>query len=122
MTIQECYAAMGGNYDEVVARLRAEDRIAKFLVRILDDKNMELLANSVEARDLKEAFRAAHTMKGICLNLSLTKLGNAASDMTEVLRMREEYGDDIREHLNIVQAIYEENMKYIRAFKEEHLA
>lgn len=122
MTIRECYVAMGGNYDEVVSRLRAEDRIAKFLVRILDDKNMELLVSSVEARDLKEAFRAAHTMKGICLNLSLTKLGNAVSDMTEILRMREEYGEDIQAQLDIVKAIYDETMGYISAYKAEHLA
>jgi len=31
MTIQECYAAIGGDYNDVASRLRTDERIAKFL-------------------------------------------------------------------------------------------
>jgi len=34
MTIQECYAAIGGDYNDVASRLRTDERIAKFLFRI----------------------------------------------------------------------------------------
>ena len=33
-----------------------------------------------------QAFRAAHTIKGICLNLGFDKLYQASSDITEQLR------------------------------------
>ena len=121
MTIQECYEAIGGNYNDVVSRLRTEDRIARFLVRILDDKNMELLENSIESRNLQDEFRAAQTMKGVCLNLSLVRLGDAVSDITEALRGREEYGEDIEPLLNKVKEEYDNTMKGIAAFKEENM-
>lgn len=36
--------------------------------------------------DLREAFRHAHTLKGVAQNLSLTSLAEAASVLTEALR------------------------------------
>lgn len=39
-------------------------------------------AGSVE----KEAFRAAHTLKGVCQNLGFTNLYQPTYDLTEVLR------------------------------------
>ena len=37
----------------------------------------------------EKAFRAAHTLKGICLNLGLKNLYTVSSDLTEKLRGRE---------------------------------
>lgn len=117
MNIQECYAAMGGDYNDVVSRLRTDERIARFLLRILDDKNMEALCHNLEERNLPEAFRAAHTLKGICMNLSLTKLNTSVSDMTELLRGRTEYGVDIEPLLLEVKKDYELTMDCIRALE-----
>jgi len=35
---------------------------------------------------VKEAFRAAHTLKGVCQNLGFTNLYQPTCDLTEVLR------------------------------------
>ena len=35
---------------------------------------------------VKEAFRAAHTLKGVCQNLGFTNLYQPTYDLTEVLR------------------------------------
>ena len=35
---------------------------------------------------MKEAFRAAHTLKGVCQNLGFTNLYQPTYDLTEVLR------------------------------------
>ena len=43
MTIRECYDAMGGNYADVEGRLRTEERIKKFVLRVLNDSSYELL-------------------------------------------------------------------------------
>ena len=95
MTVQECYAQMGGDYDDVTSRLRTDERIKKFLLKVADDKSFELLCSSLETRNIEEAFRAAHTLKGVCKNLSIDNLAYSASNLTEALRGRQDYGDDI---------------------------
>lgn len=119
MTVRECYEAIGADYDDVFSRLRKDDRIRKFLLKILDDKSYELLLSSVETRDLAEAFRAAHTLKGICQNLSLTRLYHSSSFLSDVLRDRQEYGEDIAEALEPVKEDYAHMMEYIRKLAEE---
>ena len=86
MTLQECYAALGGDYDEVIGRLRSERMVQKFVLRFLDDKSYELLCGAMESGNYEEAFRAAHTIKGVCQNLSFTDLGKSSSELCESLR------------------------------------
>lgn len=86
MTLQECYAAMEGNYDEVVSRLRKDTIIQKFVVKFLDDKSFGELKEAVEAGDAEAAFRAAHTLKGVTQNLSLAKLFSYTNQLTDLLR------------------------------------
>ena len=86
MTLRECYAALGGDYDDALGRLRSEKLVNKFVLRFLDDKSYDLLCSSMEAKDCGEAFRAAHTIKGICSNLAFTALGRSSSELCEALR------------------------------------
>ena len=94
MTVKECYDAMGGNYDEVLSRLRDDTRIAKFLGKILADPSYELLVTSIANNNAEDAFRAAHTIKGICLNLAVTKLYGSSNALTEALRGKSEITDE----------------------------
>ena len=71
MTVKECYEIIGANYEEVESRLRTEERIKKFLLKVLNDKSYDLLCDSIKQKNMEEAFRAAHTLKGISQNLSL---------------------------------------------------
>ena len=114
MTVKECYSAMGADYDDVMARLRKDERVQKFLLKVLDDKSYDLLLSSVEEKNIAEAFRAAHTLKGVCQNLSLTKLYKSASVLSDVLRDREDYGEDIEPALEQVKQDYNEMIGYIR--------
>jgi len=86
MTLEECYAAMGGNYANAIGRLRSERMVQKFVLKFPNDESYDLLCRSWESKDYQEAFRAAHTIKGICQNLSITRLGDAAARLTEALR------------------------------------
>ena len=86
MTLKECYDAMGANYEEVLGRLRSEKLIQKFALKFLDDPSYDLLVTSMEAEDYAEAFRGAHTIKGVCSNLGFTKLLASSSALTEALR------------------------------------
>ena len=86
MTLTELYDKIGGNLTEVIARFGNEARINRFLPMFLKDPSYTDLEKSIEAKDWKTAFRAAHTLKGVAANMSFTKLYDAASDLTEALR------------------------------------
>lgn len=86
MTLQECYMALGGDYEDVSARLRSDRLVQKFILKFLEDGSFDLLCRSLEEKNYEEAFRAAHTIKGICQNLSFTALLASSSSLTEALR------------------------------------
>lgn len=86
MTLQECYAAMGGNYTEVCVRLHSDRLVKKFVLKFLDDKSYEFLSSSMAEKNYEEAFRAAHTIKGVCQNLGFTRLLDSSSQLSDALR------------------------------------
>ena len=86
MTVQECYEAMGGSYDEVLSRFRKEERIQKFLGKFLADPSYETLRKTLAEDNRAEAFRAAHTLKGVAQNLGLVRIYTSSSAIAEILR------------------------------------
>ena len=66
MTIQECYKKMGADYQEVLGRLYNEAMICKFVRMFLQDDSFQILEEALRRGDVKEAFRGAHTLKGVC--------------------------------------------------------
>lgn len=85
MTIKECYEQLGQNYEEVLDRLGSEVILKKFVIKFLDDPSFQMLEDGLKEKNADQAFRAAHTIKGICLNLGFDKLYQASSDLTEQL-------------------------------------
>ena len=86
MNIRECYDTIGADFEDVLSRLGSESLIQRFALKFIDDGSYNELT---EALAEKNAFRAAHTLKGICLNLGLKNLYTVSSDLTEKLRGRE---------------------------------
>ena len=109
MTVKECYEVMKGDYDDVLSRLRTDERIKKFLIKVLSDPSFSQLCTAME-----EAFRAAHTLKGVCKNMSITNLAYSASNLTEALRGRQTYGDDLEPLLKKVKKDYALTMACIQ--------
>ena len=114
MTVQECYEAFGGDYQEVFSRLRTEERITKFLSRVLSDGSYQLLLDSVASGNGDEAFRAAHTLKGLCMNLSITRFAQSASTLTETLRDNRVIDDSLNPLLDKVKEDYELTISCIK--------
>lgn len=86
MTLEECYAKMGANYQDVLKRFYKPETIKRFVKMFLQDDSFQLLTDAMAAQDIKEAFRAAHTLKGVCLNLGFDNLSPSAVALTEILR------------------------------------
>jgi HPt (histidine-containing phosphotransfer) domain-containing protein len=106
MTAKECYDAMGGDYSEILGRMGNDERIIKFLGKFLNDPSYEQLCRAMEVKNIPDAFRAAHTMKGVCKNLSITNLANSSSILADLLRDRDTYGEDIEPALANVRQDY----------------
>lgn len=119
MTIKECYDLMGGDYEDVLNRLMTDKMIEKFLPKVINDKSYSLLCSALEEKDVKEAFREAHTLKGVCQNMSLKKLADSVSVLTEQLRDREEFGEDILPNFDRVKEDYAHTCECINKFLEE---
>ena len=81
-----CYTKFGGDFDEVLGRLRREQTVQKFVYKFLDDKSFHLFEASMRDKNYEEALRAVHTLKGVCQNLSFTRLFKSSSLVTKALK------------------------------------
>lgn len=86
MTVSECYKKMKSNYNDVLARLVTDERIAKYILKLLDSNDYNNLKSSLEEKDYSTAFRYVHNLKGISLNLSLTPLFETSNVLCEAIR------------------------------------
>ena len=86
MTLEQCYAQMGADYAAVLKRFYNPDMICRFVKRFPSDPSFGQLKAAMAAGDVKEAFRAAHTLKGVSLNLGFDNLSPSAVALTEILR------------------------------------
>lgn len=86
MTVKECYEMMGESYDEVLARLMSDERVAKYLRKFADANDLEKLETTLQEKDWETAFRNAHNLKGLSLNLGFGKLRQSSDVLCEALR------------------------------------
>ena len=117
MTLRQCYALLDGDYEGVLGRMRKESLVEKFVLKFLNDPSMDALRQGIAAKDRETAFRAAHTIKGVCMNLAITKLFESSNKLTETLRGRSEYGEDIEPLLAQVKEDYALTLDCIRALQ-----
>lgn len=113
MTLKECYSAIGGDYDSVIKRLMTEALVKKFMLKFLDDPSYTALIDSLDAKNYDEAFRAAHTIKGICQNLDFTKLFNSVAPLTEELR-----GGNAPSSPDLIKQVTKDYQTTVSAIKE----
>lgn len=113
MNINECYQAMGADYEEVFGRLRSERLITKFVLKFPGDPSFSQLQSTLEKKNVEEAFRAAHTLKGVAQNLGFTPLYEATATLTEVLRAGNLPEDD-----NMMNAVAKEYERTVAAIEQ----
>ena len=122
MTVQELYDSIGGNYDSAKKILQMDKLIGKFILKLLDDKSCDKLVAAAGAGDAAGIFEGAHAMKGVCANLGLNSLSEAASVIAEGFRPGSGQGMDqgeLDQRLADLKAQYDSTIAGIRKFADE---
>lgn len=86
MNVREFYETIGSSYEEVFERLMKDDRIVKYLRKFALEDEYVRIEKYLDANDAQEAFRCVHSVKGMCLNLGLSKLCTSSAVLCDELR------------------------------------
>lgn len=86
MTLDDL-AAYGADVQDGMARCMNDEGFYLRLVGMVkDERGFDTLEDAIAAGDLKAAFEAAHSLKGVLGNLALTPLLEPVKEITELLR------------------------------------
>lgn len=86
MTLDDLIA-YGANVDEGLARcMNNEEFYLRLVGTVQSETGFDTLKQAIDAGQLQEAFEAAHALKGLLGNLSLTPLYEPVVEITELLR------------------------------------
>lgn len=113
MNVKEFYDVIGGDYENVTARFPSEGFVKKFLIKFLSDPAFELLRSSVADNNISEAFRASHTLKGLCLTFGFTRLYEVNDVILEALRPQKET-EGLDEMFKKVEEVYDQTISLIK--------
>ncbi len=84
---KERWSRNGIDVESALERFMGNEALyERFLRGFAEDKTYDALAEAIKAGDAKKAFLEAHTLKGVCANLSLIELLNPVNAVTEALR------------------------------------
>ena len=86
LTLSDFYEKVGGDIMNVLERLEDIETVEMFVLGFPSDPSYSMLLNSLQVNDLKGAFRAAHTLKGISYTLGFQSLGDCAAKLCDKLR------------------------------------
>ncbi len=111
MSLSEFYKKVGGDYKDVFERLGDDETIGYFAIKFLSDTSYALIKQSLKEKNFKNAFRAAHTLKGVSQNLGFGHLVISSSALTEALRKETQPAQELikqldTDYLIVTDAIY----------------
>lgn len=124
MTVEELYGSIGANYEDAIERLVSEKFITKYIIKFIDDDSYSNLITAwKENKSEDELFRAAHTLKGVCLNFALDALFTPTNIITDYYRPTgSKKVDNIEEVFKELEETYTEMIEKIKAFAAERSA
>ncbi len=86
-TTREILVSGGVNVDELLERcMNNEALVGRLLKKFSDDATYGRLVEAFAAHDINKALEAAHTLKGLCGNLSLVRLADLFARQVTLLR------------------------------------
>lgn len=111
---------MGMDVNTTVNRFMGNESLyLKFLYKFQNDQSVASIGQHIAEQNAEEAFKSAHTLKGVAANLGLDPIARYASDLTELLRGKSQFSEVDTDRLYTVNAelktIYEALMKVLAA-------
>lgn len=86
MTIQEIYKELKADYNDVLSRFKNDERIEKYLRKLVQMNDFEELEQSLANKNYEDAFRYVHNIKGMSINMGISSLIGASDELCELLR------------------------------------
>lgn len=86
MTVQELYNTLGEDYNEIFDRIGNDKWIEKYLKKFTAEDYVAELGTAIAEEKWEELFKASHSLKGLALNLGLSKLADASTKLCETVR------------------------------------
>ena len=124
MTLQELYQNIGGDYDQAIRVLRMEKLVDKHIRKLTKNGVVDALLAAGETMDPTQLFETAHAVKGVCANLGLTKISEAASEITENYRPgsdRRFSDEEISDKLKALAELYQKTSEGIAQYEASTL-
>ncbi len=121
MTLQELYQNIDGDYDQALRVLRMDKLLDKHIRKLTKNGVVTQLLTAGETMDPTALFEAAHAAKGVCANLGLVKLSEAASEIAEEFRPgnpRRFTDAEVKEKLAAIGALYKKTADGIQRYEE----
>jgi HPt (histidine-containing phosphotransfer) domain-containing protein len=121
MTLPELYQTIGGDYDQALRVLHIEKLIDKHIRKFPKNGVVDTLLDAGKTMDPTGLFETAHAVKGVCANLGLTALSDAAAEITEEFRpgnARKLSDAEIGEKLHNIEDMYNRIKEGIRQYEE----
>lgn len=115
MEIEHFYKLTSSNYQEVKERLGTDAVIKHFIFKFSRDNTFHVFKKAYQEKDIKTAFRAMHTLKGLCASLGFVSLFNSASALCDKLKEDKMPG---ALEVFLCEKKYNALMKHIRALSD----
>ena len=107
MLTVEKLKVFGANTDEGIERCVNNEQFYLSLVeKVINDDSVERLESAINAGELEDAFKIAHTLKGSIGNLALTPLYDEVVGITELLRARTD--TDYTPYIERIKELYKQ--------------
>ncbi len=109
----------GADVEGTLHRFMNNDALfLKFIRKFKDDQNYAILKKHLDEKNYEEAFKAAHTLKGVSANLGLNPIFDRASAVTELLRGKEPSEVDVAKVEEEKNALEEAYKRFLQIIEE----
>ncbi len=120
-TFKTALEEMGMNVDTTINRFMGNEALyLKFLNKFQADQSVANIQKYIAEQNTEEAFKSAHTLKGVAANLGLDPIAQYASDIVEIFRGKTQFSEVDTDKLSTLneelKKIYEALIKLL----EEH--
>ncbi|MDE6925070.1 MAG: Hpt domain-containing protein [Acetatifactor sp.] len=94
---------MGMDVNNTVSRFMGKEELyLKFLSKFQTDQSVANIQQYISEQNVEEAFKSAHTLKGVAANLGLNPIAQHASDIVELFRGKTQFSEVDTDRLSVL--------------------